>query len=54
MSSSHDLGYGYGLLIVRENAGAKPDTVAYLHVWRYDDAVGWKLALDVENEFGRN
>ena len=53
MSSSHDLGYGYGLLIVRENAGAKPDTVSYLHVWRFDDAAGWRLALDVENEFGR-
>jgi len=53
MSSSHDLGYGHGLIIVRENAAARPDTVSYLHVWRYDDATGWKLALDVENEFGR-
>jgi ketosteroid isomerase-like protein len=52
MSASRDLGYSYGLLISRAAAGAKPDTVSYLHVWRRDDAGAWKLALDVENEFG--
>jgi ketosteroid isomerase-like protein len=52
MSASRDLGYSYGLLIARASASAKPDTVSYLHVWRRDDAGRWKLALDVENEFG--
>ena len=53
MSSSRDLGYSYGLLVARARANAAPDTVSYLHVWRRDDSGRWKLALDVENEFGR-
>lgn len=53
MSSSRDIGYSYGLLIARASASAAPDTVSYLHVWRRDDAGRWKLALDVENEFGK-
>jgi ketosteroid isomerase-like protein len=52
MSASRDLGYSYGLLIVRRSPSARPDTVSYLHVWRRDGAGPWKLALDVENEFG--
>jgi ketosteroid isomerase-like protein len=52
MSASRDLGYSYGLLIARASASARPDTVSYLHVWRRDGAGPWKLALDVENEFG--
>jgi ketosteroid isomerase-like protein len=52
MSASRDLGYSYGLLIARTSASARPDTVSYLHVWRRDGARPWKLALDVENEFG--
>jgi ketosteroid isomerase-like protein len=51
MSSSHDLGYSYGLLTRRAAGGARPDTSAYLHVWRRDAAGRWKLAVDVENEF---
>jgi hypothetical protein len=52
MSASRDLGYSYGLLLERASAAARPDTVSYLHVWRRDGAGPWKLALDVENEFG--
>ena len=53
MSTSRDLGYSYGLLIARTGSASHPDTASYLHVWRRDDAGRWKLALDVENEFGK-
>jgi len=52
MASSRDLGYSYGLLISRASASARPDTASYLHVWRRSGDGEWKLALDVENEFG--
>jgi ketosteroid isomerase-like protein len=52
MSASRDLGYSYGLLFARASAGARPDTVSYLHVWRRTAEGAWKLALDVENPFG--
>ena len=51
MTSFRGLGRSYGSLISSASAGAAPDTVSYLHVWRRDDAGRWKLALDVENEF---
>ena len=54
MSASRDLGYSYGLLIARPSGAAAPDTVSYLHVWRRDAAGRWKLALDVENAFGKS
>jgi hypothetical protein len=53
MAKSRDLGYSYGLIFSRARADSKPDTVSYLHVWRRDAAGAWKLALDVENEFGK-
>ncbi|HEY2954171.1 MAG TPA: nuclear transport factor 2 family protein [Candidatus Eisenbacteria bacterium] len=53
MSSSRDLGYSYGLLLWTAKSAPRPDTTSYLHVWRRDAAGRWKLALDVENEFGK-
>jgi ketosteroid isomerase-like protein len=54
IASSRDLGYSLGLLILRKSADTtRPDTVSYLHVWRREDHGPWKLALDVENAFGR-
>ena len=53
LATSRDMGYSYGLLIGRGSASAKPDTVSYLHVWRRDEDDRWRLAVDVENAFGR-
>ncbi|HEY2954802.1 MAG TPA: nuclear transport factor 2 family protein [Candidatus Eisenbacteria bacterium] len=53
MSASRDLGFSYGLLVARPSGAAAPDTCSYLHVWRRDNAGRWKLALDVENAFGK-
>ena len=54
IASSRDLGYSLGLLILRKGADTiRPDTVSYLHVWRHEHDGPWKLAVDVENVFGR-
>jgi len=51
VSVSHDLGYSYGLARRWAAAGARPDTSAYLHVWRREPAGPWRLIVDVENPF---
>ena len=48
MSTSLDLGYSYGLGERRLAGAARPDTSAYLHVWRRDREGRWMLALDIE------
>jgi len=50
-STSADLGYSYGLLDRRVRGGSRPDTSAYLHVWRKGPDGKWKLALDLESAF---
>jgi ketosteroid isomerase-like protein len=51
VSESYDLGYVYGLVTTRHDASARPDTSSFLHIWRKDPRLKWKLAMDVENPF---
>jgi ketosteroid isomerase-like protein len=48
-----DLGYTYGMAIryASEKASAA-DTTVYLHVWRQENGVDWRLALAVWNKLG--
>jgi ketosteroid isomerase-like protein len=50
VATSWDLGYSYGLAITPVK-GARPDTAAYLHLWRKDDAGEWRMTMDVESPF---
>jgi len=50
VAASWDLGYAYGL-VVTPVKGARPDTAAYVHLWRKDDAGAWRLMVDVETPF---
>lgn len=51
VSASLDLGFSYGLARRWAKAGARPDTSAYLHVWRREPGGPWQLLVDVENPF---
>ena len=51
VSSSSDLGYVYGLVTTRHDASARPDTSSFVHIWRKDPRLKWKLAMDIENAF---
>lgn len=51
VAASWDLGYAYGLVVTPAKKGARPDTAAYVHLWRKDDAGAWKMMLDVEAPF---
>jgi len=51
LSTSLDLGYTYGLIELRAPGAARPDTSAYMHVWRRNAEGRWDLALDIENPF---
>jgi ketosteroid isomerase-like protein len=51
VATSWDLGYSYGLAITRIKGQARPDTCAYTHLWRKDDAGRWRLMLDIQTEF---
>ena len=51
ISDSYDLGYVYGLVTSRHDARARPDTSSFLHIWRKDARLKWRLAMDIENEF---
>ena len=50
VATSWDLGYDYGIAIAPVK-GARPDTSAWVHLWRKDDAGKWKLMVDVETPF---
>src|SRR6185503_7889026 len=50
IAPSWDLGYAYGIAVARKK-GAPPDTAAFVHLWRKDDAGKWRLMVDVENPF---
>lgn len=48
LASSGDLGYTYGVAMVRaSDSGAPADSNAYLRVWRRGRDQRWKLALDI-------
>lgn len=51
VAKSWDMGYSYGLVTVRAKGAARPDTSAFVHLWRKDEAGKWRLMLDIENEF---
>ncbi len=48
VAPSRDLAYVYGIALAR---GAAPDTAAYVHLWRKDDAGEWRMMLDIENPY---
>lgn len=55
VARSWDLGYTYGLAIAKPGRGApkgaRPDTAAFVHLWRKDDGGRWRMMLDVESPF---
>jgi ketosteroid isomerase-like protein len=51
MSKSWDMGYVYGLAIARTKGQSKPDTSAFVHFYRVDEAGKWKLMADWEGAF---
>lgn len=51
VSRSRDIGYSYGIARRWASPGARPDSSAYLHVWRCEPEGDWKLIVDVESEF---
>lgn len=54
VAPSWDLGYAYGLAVSPATTrGAKPDTAAYVHCYRKDDAGAWRMMADIENPFPR-
>ena len=48
---SWDLGYVYGLAIARTKGKSKPDTSAFVHFYRADDAGKWWMMADWEVAF---
>jgi len=51
MSKSWDMGYVYGLAIARTKGKSKPDTSAFVHFYRADDAGKWHMMADWEVAF---
>jgi hypothetical protein len=45
------LGYVYGLAIARTKGKSKPDTSAFVHFYRADDAGKWWMMADWEVAF---
>jgi ketosteroid isomerase-like protein len=53
VARSWDLGYVYGLAIRRAKNASRPDTSAFVHLWRKDDAGQWRMVTDWEGAFPR-
>jgi ketosteroid isomerase-like protein len=53
VAKAGDLGYTYGTAIrYASEKGAPADTSVYLHVWRLENGVDWRVALAVWNKLG--
>jgi hypothetical protein len=51
LASSWDLGYAYGLAIEHRKGSHRPDTSAFVHLWRKDEDHRWRLMADWERDF---
>jgi ketosteroid isomerase-like protein len=51
VAKSWDLGYSYGLAIERRKGSSRPDTSAFVHLWRKDEEHRWRLMADWESAF---
>jgi ketosteroid isomerase-like protein len=53
VAKSWDLGYVYGVAIARAKGSPAPDTSAFVHLWRKDDAGKWRMVIDWEGPFSK-
>lgn len=53
IAKSWDLGWSTGLTIARTKGKSRPDTTAFVHLWRLDDAREWRLVTDWEGPFAK-
>ena len=52
LSSSYQLAASYGTLRVKVKGAARPDTLAFVHVWRIQEDGSYRLIVDLETRSG--
>jgi ketosteroid isomerase-like protein len=53
IAKSWDLGWSSGLAIERVKGKSRPDTSAFVHLWRLDEEREWRLVTDWEGPFAK-
>ncbi|HTO92627.1 MAG TPA: hypothetical protein VMJ70_15960 [Candidatus Sulfotelmatobacter sp.] len=53
LSKSWDLGYVYGTVIARTKGKSRPDTSAFVHLFRTDEGGKWRMTADWEQPFSK-